>query len=289
MHHPFRKLPVLLLLAAAAITLPAAADEAAEIRSARLAQNAAIVRHDLAAIASFWTDNVTICRGLGLQVAGKAGYLELFRNDDPVNGIVYERIPDDIEVGRDWPLAFETGHWVGRRAGQPVLGGRYSAQWVRDGQKWLIRGEVYVALKAEGEGKTMPAAPAATPGGEAGTAIPSLLREFLSRVDDPAMHARFWADDLVYTSGKAEVRSKTDILKNMAAAPQGPAAAAKPTYNAEDVKVRAYGTTAALTFRLVAHNPDGTTQHYRNSGTFLLRNGQWQVVTWQATREPDAK
>jgi hypothetical protein len=206
-----------------------------------------------------------------------------------VNGIVYERIPDDIEVGRDWPLAFETGHWVGRRAGQPVLGGRYSAQWVRDGQKWLIRGEVYVALKAEGEGKTMPSAPAATPGGEAETAIPSLLREFLSRVDDPAMHARFWADDLVYTSGKAEVRSKADILKNMAATPQGPAAAAKPTYDAEDVKVRAYGTTAALTFRLVAHNPDGTTQHYRNSGTFLHRNGQWQVVTWQATREPDAK
>ena len=119
--------------------------------------------------------------------------------------------------------------------------------------------------------------------------ITALLREFLSKVDDPAMHARFWADDLVYTSGKAEVRSKADILKNMAAAPQGPAAAAKPTYNAEDVKVRAYGTTAALTFRLVAHNPDGTTQHYRNSGTFLLRNGQWQVVTWQATREPDAK
>ena len=136
-------------------------DQTAAIRAARLAQNAAIVRHDLAAIASFWTDNVTICRGLGIQVAGKAAYLELFRGDDPGNAIIYERLPDDITVGTDWPLAFETGRWVGRRNGRPVLGGRYSAQWVRDGERWLIRGEVYVALEAhDDEGRRMTSAPA---------------------------------------------------------------------------------------------------------------------------------
>lgn len=118
--------------------------------------------------------------------------------------------------------------------------------------------------------------------------IAALLQEFLSRVDDPAMHARFWADDLVYTSGKAEVKSKADILRSMANAPKASTPPAPTTYAAEDVSIRAYGTTAALTFRLVAHNPDGTTAHYRNSGTFLFRDGQWQVVTWQATREPAA-
>lgn len=116
-------------------------------------------------------------------------------------------------------------------------------------------------------------------------AISALLLEFLTRVDEPAMHARFWADDLVYTSGKAEVKSKAAILASFSAAEKDPAAP-RARYEAEDVNVRAYGDTAALTFRLVAHLPDGTTAHYRNSGTFLRRGGIWQVVTWQATPEP---
>jgi ketosteroid isomerase-like protein len=161
-----RTFPVLLalpLLALASLHEAAAApaDQAAAIRAARLAQNAAIVRRDLDAIASFWTDNVTICRGLGVQVAGKAAYLALFRDDDPANAIIYERLPDDITVSAQWPLAFETGRWAGRRNGKPVLGGRYSAQWVRDGDRWLIRGEVYVALEAhDDEGRQMKSAPA---------------------------------------------------------------------------------------------------------------------------------
>lgn len=112
-------------------------------------------------------------------------------------------------------------------------------------------------------------------------AVADLLAEFLAKVDDPAMHARFWADDLVYTSGKGEVRRKADILAGMAAAARE--TAPRVTYSAEDVLVRPYGTTAALTFRLVAHQPDGATLRFRNSGTFLWRDGRWEVVTWQAT------
>jgi hypothetical protein len=111
--------------------------------------------------------------------------------------------------------------------------------------------------------------------------VAALLSEFLGRVDDPAMHARFWADDLVYTSGKGEVRRKADILAGMAAPARD--AGPKTTYAAEDVLVRPYGPTAALTFRLVAHRPDGPTLRFRNSGTFLWREGRWEVVTWQAT------
>ena len=48
------------------------------------------------------------------------------------------------------------------------------------------------------------------------------------------------------------------------------------------------GELAALTFRLVARNPDGTTDTYRNSGTFVLRDNRWQVITWQATKVPPA-
>src|ERR1700733_4412004 len=93
----------------------AATPDGAAIRRARLQQNAAIARHDVEAIASYWTDDVTICRGLGLQLAGKAAYRKLFEGDDPTskNVIVYERIPSSIEPSSLWPLAFETGTWKG--------------------------------------------------------------------------------------------------------------------------------------------------------------------------------
>lgn len=119
---------------------------------------------------------------------------------------------------------------------------------------------------------------------EARGQITALLQEFLTRVDDPEMHARFWADDLVYTSGMGVVRSKPEIVAAVAAAARQPDAP-RTRYGAEEIVVRPYGAFAALTFRLRVHNPDGTTWHARNSGAFLWRDGRWQVVTWQATRE----
>lgn len=130
---------------------------------------------------------------------------------------------------------------------------------------------------------------AAPPPERARADVAALLQEFLVRVEEPAMHERFWADDLVYTGSSGKVQTKADIMKSFASLPKPDPAKPKepsPTYAAEDVLVRAYGTTAALTFRLVAHNPGGQTATYRNSGTLLYRHGQWQVVTWQATKEP---
>ena len=118
-------------------------------------------------------------------------------------------------------------------------------------------------------------------------AITRLLQEFLARNGEPAQHDRFWAADLVYTSSKGEVMGKADIMKGFAGAQTDPARP-KDTYSAEDILVRPYGTTAALTFRLVRHTADGKLQYYRNSGTLLLRAGRWQVVTWQATLIPAA-
>jgi ketosteroid isomerase-like protein len=136
----------------------------ADIKQARLQQNAAIVRHDLDAIASYWTDDVTICRGLGLQLAGKAAYRKLFEGDDPTSKdvIIYERMPTSVEVSSVWPLGFETGTWkghVGSISGPVVIGGSYCAQWVKRADKWLIRSEVFVALTGAGSGLQMKAAP----------------------------------------------------------------------------------------------------------------------------------
>ena len=86
-----------LFFATVALRAAPANEDKTAIKSARLSQNQAIARHDPDGIALFWTDDVTICRGLGVQVAGKAAYRQIFQ-DDPngVAAIVYERIPDAI-------------------------------------------------------------------------------------------------------------------------------------------------------------------------------------------------
>ncbi len=121
--------------------------------------------------------------------------------------------------------------------------------------------------------------------------ITALLTNFLSPGQNPtrAAHERFWADDLVYTSSAGKVTNKAEILASFDAAPKAEPqqpAEPEPVYSAEEILVRPYGEMAALTFRLVARAADGSVQYYRNSGTFLRRDGRWQAITWQATRVP---
>jgi hypothetical protein len=121
------------------------------------------------------------------------------------------------------------------------------------------------------------------------TEIAAMLKTFLTPAvnNTAAGHERFWADDLVYTSSTGKVMSKADILKSFAEEPKTKSATQDkpgPVFTAEDVLVRPYGDMAALTFRLVEHDPDGKISYFRNSGAFLLRQGKWQAITWQATR-----
>ena len=121
------------------------------------------------------------------------------------------------------------------------------------------------------------------------TEISAMLTTFLTPAvnNTAAGHERFWADDLVYTSSTGKVMSKADIMKSFAEEPKaepGKKAEPGPVFTAEDIVVRPYGDMAALTFRLVEHDPDGKISYFRNSGTFLLRHGKWQAITWQATR-----
>ncbi len=128
---------------------------------------------------------------------------------------------------------------------------------------------------------------AATPTTAVEATITALLVDFLTHNSDPARHEGFWAEDLIYTSSAAAVRTKPMIMESTRAAaakadPSQPAA----KYSAEDVKVRVYDGFAALTFELVARYPDARVLRYRNSGTFVLRDNRWQAVTWQATAIP---
>lgn len=119
--------------------------------------------------------------------------------------------------------------------------------------------------------------------------IRTMLLDFLKGVpsNDPHVFDTFFADDVIYTRGSGVVINKSDIMKGLTAAPAStPKHEPDVTYDAEDITIRQYGDTAILAFRLVQHTPGKPDNKFRNSGTFLKRNGKWQVVLWQATPIP---
>ena len=120
--------------------------------------------------------------------------------------------------------------------------------------------------------------------------VTARVRDFLSNVpkNDPAVFQDFFADDVIYTRSAGVTVTKADILKNIdvrvAVDPQA-------TYEADDFTVHPYSEMAVVNFRLIMHgteNGKATTSYFRNTGTFLKRNGKWQAISWQATKVPEA-
>ena len=124
-----------------------------------------------------------------------------------------------------------------------------------------------------------------------------LLHDFLAGAgkNDVAMHDRFWADELIYTSALGRRKGKADIMRELRAEPATPKADEGTTvYTAEEIRIQQYADTAIVAFHLVATTEKAGTKevkNFLNTGTFLKRNGKWQVVAWQATAMPstDAK
>jgi hypothetical protein len=121
--------------------------------------------------------------------------------------------------------------------------------------------------------------------------LTTLLREFLKGAssNDLAAHNRFWADDLIYTSSNGRRLSKKDIIREVAQEGPPKPGAETTLFSAEDIRIQQYDTTAIVAFRLVGLTTKGDkkeTAEYLNTGTFLKRAGQWQVVSWQATKLP---
>lgn len=112
----------------------------------------------------------------------------------------------------------------------------------------------------------------------------ALVQDFLKNV--PAnrreTYDRFFADDVIYTRNSGQVVTKKDIL---AGTGNSSAERAQATFSGEDFRVQEYGEMAVVNFKLVMHPNDANaaTRSFRNTGTFLKRNGQWQAVAWQAT------
>ena len=123
--------------------------------------------------------------------------------------------------------------------------------------------------------------------------LTKLLKDFLAGAsrNDPAAHERFWADDLIYTGSVGRRLGKADILREVRAETT-PKPGESAVFSAEDIRIQQYGDTAIVAFRLVGNTEkEGKkeTKYYLNSGTFLKRDGKWQVVNWQATALPEKK
>ncbi len=121
--------------------------------------------------------------------------------------------------------------------------------------------------------------------------LTQLLKDFLAGVsrNDAAMHDRFWAEDLIYTSALGRRKGKAEIMRELHEESAAPAPDEAVTYTAEDIRIRQYATTAIVAFRLVGTTTKGETTdvaNYLNTGTFLKRDGKWQAVAWQATKMP---
>jgi hypothetical protein len=116
-----------------------------------------------------------------------------------------------------------------------------------------------------------------------------LLSDFLAGAsrNDPAVHDRFWADELVYTGSNGRRRGKAEVLADVRAASSAPSAGPATTYTAEDIRIQQYGDTAIVAFRLVGTTGSGANAQvarYLNTGTLLRRNREWRVVAWQSTK-----
>lgn len=139
--------------------------------------------------------------------------------------------------------------------------------------------------------------PAQTPGPPAtARELTAMLSQFLQDAarNNAAGFDTFFADDVIYTRSAGVVTTKAEIMKSVSSsAARGPALESTNTYSAEDITIHEYGDTAVVAFRLVSRQDHSagkppSISNYRNTGTFLKRNGRWQVVAWQSTKIPDA-
>ena len=138
------------------------------------------------------------------------------------------------------------------------------------------RGTTYLSLSTAAQAGRQPA--------DDSKELIAVIQKFLT--DVPAnkreTYDGFFADDVIYTRNSGQVVTKKDIL---AGTGNPSAERAHATFSGEDFTIHRYGDMAVVNFKLIMHpgGPNAATRSFRNTGTFMKRNGQWQAVAWQAT------
>jgi ketosteroid isomerase-like protein len=126
--------------------------------------------------------------------------------------------------------------------------------------------------------------------------LTDMLNQFLQDAarNNASGFDRFFADDVIYTRSAGTVTTKDAIMKSVtASASRGPGLEVTTKFSAEAITIHEYPDVAIIAFRLVSDEDHSsgkppTITNYRNTGTFLRRNGKWQVVAWQSTKVPDS-
>ena len=114
--------------------------------------------------------------------------------------------------------------------------------------------------------------------------LTALLSEFLDGAtrNDAAIHNKYWADELIYTSSGGTRFGKAELMQSVTSRGMLKPDEIETVYDSENLRIMQYGDTAVVAFVLVGKSASET-KRYLNSGTFVRKNGQWQAVNWQAT------
>ena len=95
---------------------------------------------------------------------------------------------------------------------------------------------------------------------------------------------RLLADDYLGISANGILETKADIL-----ATRRSGAVKLTQMELSDVKIRVYGDTAVVTSKVdVSGTSNGrdVSGHYRYTRVYNYRNGQWQIISFEASRMP---
>lgn len=121
--------------------------EISQIRAQREASNQALKNLDEELNNTFHTEDILITTGAGTLISGKASLQAYIQNQSGPK-MYWIRTPEEILVNPETRLAWETGTWKGYREGSndPIVGGKYSAQWTKKSGTWLIQSQLFVTL-----------------------------------------------------------------------------------------------------------------------------------------------
>lgn len=118
------------------------------ILAQRKASNEALRNFDEELNNTFMTDDILITTGAGTLLSGKVELMEYIKNAKGPK-MYWIRTPDEVIVNPTTKLAWEMGTWKGYEEGSPdpVVGGKYSAQWTKKSGTWLMQSQLFVTLE----------------------------------------------------------------------------------------------------------------------------------------------
>ena len=141
--------------------------DVAAVKAMRERSNRSIAAHDVAGIVRSLASNYHAVTSVGAVISSREEARRVFTEQFATRkDLLYERVPEQIDVFAAWGMAAESGHWRGQWSdadGQIRIGGSYFARWQREGDEWRIQAEIFVPDRCEGGRfcRSIPAVPGA--------------------------------------------------------------------------------------------------------------------------------